>query len=113
MHTFDLIHVGWLKVGHLGLHLLLRLLIHNSRSLLRHLGQERGQRRVTMKWPAEDPAYKNPYATEPSSFMAASQAATRAEEGRQPRRREVVATSKQPNSDGGPAADHDVMTAIR
>ena len=40
-------------------------------------------------------------------------ATSRAEEGRQHRRREVIATSKQLDSNGGSAADPDIMATIR
>ena len=40
------------------------------------------------------------------------QAATMVEEGRQRMRREVIATSEQPDLDGGPVADPDVIATI-
>ena len=67
------------------------------------------------KWKrhAKNSATESPLVAEPTGFMAASQAVARVEEGLQRRRREVVATSKQPNLEGGPAADPDVMATIR
>ena len=45
--------------------------------------------------------------------MVASRAAARAEEGRQRRRRENVATLEQPSQKGGHTLDLDVMTTIK
>ena len=72
VQTSDLLYIERLQLGHLGPHLLLCLLIHNSRLLLGYLAKREagdgGQAETTYRGPCP----KNPRATKPFGFMAAS-----------------------------------------
>ena len=65
------------------------------------------------KRPVEDPASESPRSANPNGFMAASRAATRVEEGRQRRQREIVTPSEQPGQERGYTFDPEVMATIR
>ena len=111
MPTFDLPHVGRLRLGPPGLLSPHRLLINNSKPLLGLLGLEKDRWQVTNKG--------NLLRTLPPRFlawlsiMAAFRVAARAEESHQCRRRDTVGTSEQPNSEGGPIANPNITTTIR
>ena len=114
MHTFDLPYVERLKPGHPSLHPPHRPLVHNSRPLLGHLGQEKARQRVTNRsgmWRTlpqtvlEQPSLLASW--RPPKLQPGLRRVANAGEGRSlPLLNSLIQR-------GGPAADPDVMATIR